>query len=43
MKKNPEFTLKKTPKIIKKTDIQNVQKKSKPNLKSMLPVLAYKN
>jgi len=37
MKKNPRIYLEKNP------DIQNVSKKSKPNLKSTLPVLAHKN
>jgi len=37
MKKNPRIYLEKTP------DIQNVKKKSKPNLKRTLAVLAHKN
>jgi len=41
MNKNPRIYLKKQQKIIK--NIQNVKKKSKPNLKCTLPVLAHKN
>jgi len=35
--------LKKPRKYLKKTDIQNVEKNSNPNLKRALPVLAHKN
>jgi len=44
MNKNPRMYLEKNPENNrKKLDIQNVQKKSKPNLKCTLPVLAHKN
>jgi len=43
MKKNLRIYLEKKQKIIKKTDIQNVKKKSKPNLKCTLAALAHKN
>jgi len=42
MKENPRIYLEKKQKITKKTDIENVQKKSKTNLKCMLLVLAHK-
>jgi len=43
MKKNPRIYLKKPQNVIKNPDIQNVKKRSKTNLKSMLPVLAHQN
>jgi len=39
---NPRIYLEKKEKMIKKTDIQNVSKKSKSNLKYTLPALAHK-
>jgi len=42
-RKTPDFTLKKKQKIIKKTRHKKYSKKSKPNLKSMLQVLAHQN